>query len=84
MTDAFEPCDAIKARQQRLILQALGDGGITSLEAREKFGILHCAGRVLELRKAGYAIVTRKVVQSDTEGRRHSVAMYVLGGDDHA
>ena len=84
MKNDFEPCDAIKARQQRLILQALGDGGITSLEAREKFGILHCAGRVLELRKAGYAIVTRKVVQSDAEGRRHSVALYVLGGDHHA
>lgn len=84
MQNEFVPCDAIKARQQQTILQALIDGGITSLEAREKFGVLHCAGRVLELRKAGYSIVTRKVVQTDTEGRRHSVAMYVLGGDDHA
>ena len=81
MRSDFDPCDAIKARQQRLILQALGDGGITSLEAREKFGILHCAGRVLELRKRGLNIVTRKVARLDAEGRRHSVALYVLGGD---
>lgn len=84
MNSSFEPSDAIKARQQRLILQALGDGGITSLEAREKFGILHCAGRVLELRKRGFNVITRKVRQYDAEGRQHSVAMYVLGGDHHA
>jgi hypothetical protein len=82
MQNDFEPCDAIKARQQRLILQALGDSGITSLEAREKFGILHCAGRVLELRKRGFNVITRKVRRYDAEGRPHSVALYLLG-DNH-
>lgn len=82
MQNEFEPCDTIKARQQRLILQALSAGGITSLEAREKHSVLHCAGRILELRKRGWNIVTRKVRRYDAEGRPHSVALYLLG-DDH-
>jgi len=74
----FDPSESVKARQRASLLAALRVGPLTTLEAREVLGVMHPAGRVLELRRLGYAIVTlrRKVV--DADGRAHQSAAYVL------
>lgn len=72
--------DDAKARQCSAILAALKVGPLSSLAAREGLGILHPAGRVLELRKAGHRIETVRRTAFDAEGRKHACASYELRG----
>lgn len=74
----FDPSESVKARQRTALLAALRDGPVSTVHAREVLGVMHPAGRVLELRRSGHAIVTlrRKVV--DADGRAHASASYVL------
>lgn len=74
----FDIDSGAKARQRVLILEALRQGPLSTLEARERLGVLHAPGRVLELRKAGFAIETRTSTKFDSEGRPHRVGLYVL------
>lgn len=53
-------------------------GWITTLEAREKYGIMAPASRVLELRRMGYQIDTVRFRAPDANGQMHSQAKYVL------
>lgn len=79
----FKPCEHVVGQQQGLMLSELREGeGVTTLYARETLGISHPAGRVLELRRQGHAIVTRRVSVADSCGRRHTMAAYhlVTGG----
>lgn len=69
----------INQRQRREILEYLQQGNkLTTLYAREVMGIMHPGGRVLELRKDGYNIVTHRRPGADVAGSKHSVAEYVL------
>lgn len=73
-----------KLRQANQVLAWLQhNGSLTSLEAREMLGILHPAGRVLELRKRGWHIETQSVGGWDAQGRPHKRnALYVLKSDN--
>jgi hypothetical protein len=53
-------------------------GGVTTLEARDRYGVMSPACRVLELRRQGHIILTVWTWQFDAEGRPHRVARYVL------
>lgn len=78
--DSFEPSEGAKARQCAAILAALRTGPLSSLTAREGLGVLHPAGRVLELRKAGHQIATVRRTAIDADGRKHACASYELRG----
>ena len=66
-------------KQRLAILSYLQRGKrLTTLYARQEFGIMHPAARVMELRKVGYNIITHKCRELDSAGVRHSVAEYVL------
>lgn len=64
--------------QRRLLLAALQRGPVSTLDARERYGVMHPAARVQELRDRGHRIVTVWTDQHDTAGQRHRVAQYVL------
>jgi hypothetical protein len=64
--------------QKQQLLSALQKGPLSTLEAREIEGIMHPGGRVLELRKDGYSIITHRSVEIDAAGQSHRVARYVL------
>ena len=64
--------------QQRRLLAALRQGPLTTLDCRERLGIMHPGGRVLELRERGWPIVTVWGRQIDAAGQLHRVARYVL------
>ncbi|MEE9354305.1 MAG: helix-turn-helix domain-containing protein [Methylococcaceae bacterium] len=66
------------AAQRQRLLTALRKGPITTLQARKKLDILHPAGRVQELRKEHYNIVTHWLTVYTTGRRKHRVARYVL------
>lgn len=67
------------AKQRQAVLSYLQQGHrLTTLTAREELGIMHPAARVMELRKAGYSIVTNIRTGPDITGTKHSVAEYVL------
>jgi polyhydroxyalkanoate synthesis regulator phasin len=68
------------AHNQRLkILDWLFEkGSITTDQAREHLDVMHPAGRIKELREAGYLIITIRVRWTSEFGIKHSVAKYVL------
>lgn len=67
-----------KAKQRAALLAALHTGPLSTVEARERLGVLHVAGRVLELRRQGHNIATRTRITFDAEGRPHRCALYEL------
>jgi Helix-turn-helix domain len=62
------------------LLSALRRGPITTFQARQLLDIPHPAGRVQNLRDAGYHIVTHWCDDLSSAGRKHHVARYVLMG----
>ena len=75
---AFDIGTDAKEKQRAVVLDALRAGPLSTLEARERLGVLHAPGRVLELRKAGFKIETQSSIKFDAEGRPHRCGVYVL------
>lgn len=77
----FSPCSTVKAKQCSVLLNHLKtQGSISTIEGREKHGISHVAGRMHDLRNQGFLIETRRVLESDSAGRFHTIALYSLKG----
>ncbi|HAT7871345.1 TPA: hypothetical protein JBE57_07525 [Legionella pneumophila] len=53
---------------------------LSTVEAREIYGVLHPCGRIMELRKKGYLIDTHWIVAPDLNGVLHRVGLYVFKG----
>lgn len=66
--------DAQRAR----LLAALRCRPISTIDARRELDILHPAGRVLELRRAGVPVLTYWVTEPTDCGRDHRIARYTL------
>lgn len=66
--------------QRSLLLKALFEGAITTIYARESLSVLHPAGRVYELRKQGYPIITQWMTV-ETAISKHRIAKYTLAFD---
>lgn len=81
----FSPSDCTRANQCDSLLDhmVLNGGMVSTIEAREKLGIAHPAGRFFELRKSGLQIETRRTVEVDACGRSHGCALYVLKGVEY-
>ena len=76
----FKPCDNIRAKQARAILDYMQTNRqISTIEARELLGVCHVAGRVYDLRRRGHQIQTKRVLEADASGRLHGIALYQLG-----
>ena len=62
------------------------NSSLTTEEARHELGIMHPAGRIEELRKRGYYILTYWDNYPTRDGQLHRMAKYVLmsrkGGED--
>lgn len=70
---------ASKARQRQVLLAALKQGPVSTIEARDELNVYHAPARVLDLRKAGHRITTQMHTRLDREGRPHKVGVYTLG-----
>lgn len=82
----FTPSDPAKVAQCTVLLNHLTKyGSITTITARETYGIAHPGGRVHDLRWLyGCAIHTVKAVAYDAQGRPHKCACYVMGVSENA
>ncbi len=67
-------------QNQRLLEYLRLHGSCTTIEARQSLDIIHPAGRVLDLRKAGEKIDTVWVWDITEQGKPHRVAKYLLAG----
>jgi hypothetical protein len=76
--DSSGPGVSERAKQCREILSHLRAGPLSTLDAREKLGILHPAGRILELKRAGFSITAQRSTVYDSAGRAHASATYHL------
>ncbi len=75
----LNPKDTTAANQRAIVIQALRDGNKTTIELREKYGVMSPAPRVIELRALGYSILTIRVKAVTPDGVMHcGVARYVL------
>ena len=72
--------EEVKNAQRVTIFRALREGPLTTIDARELFGISSPAARIFELRRQGWDIVTVSVTEADFAGRLHRVARYMLRG----
>lgn len=70
--------------QRQAILNWLEEfDSLTTLQARDKLGIMSPASRVLELREQGHHIVTYWTTSFDNAGTKHREAKYVLFNKDN-
>ncbi|QBR84711.1 hypothetical protein E3983_10250 [Legionella israelensis] len=53
---------------------------LSTMQARNDLGILHPGGRIMELRKKGYEIVTHWISEPDSNGDIHRIGLYVYQG----
>jgi hypothetical protein len=77
----FTPTNTVKAKQCHVLANHLKtQGSLSTIQGREKYGIPHVAGRIHDLRRQGFLIETRRVLESDSAGRFHTIALYSLKG----
>lgn len=76
MTD-FTPSQEAKARQRATILAALCEAPLSTIQARA-LGVLSPAARVMELRRAGWVILTHRRVCFDAAGMAHTCGVYEM------
>lgn len=77
--------NSFKVQRARIlkILQSAGSQGCTTIEFRDKYDIMHPAGRIYELREAGHDIQTSRTISKNAHGNSHKSACYVLKAVNH-
>lgn len=67
------------------LLAALAEYPVTTFEAMRHLDVYHVPARVLQLRKAGHAIITLRQRVETEAGVPHNVGLYILQrGNGHA
>ena len=67
--------------QREIMLRVFNENtSLSTMEARNKYGILHPGGRIKELRQIGHKIETYWVSEPDSNGVIHRVGLYVYKG----
>lgn len=67
-----------RAQRLRIAALLLEQGSANTLELRATCNALHPAGRIMELREAGWRIDLLWEAANDERGRSHRVGRYVL------
>ena len=71
--------DTSTSNARAIIIQALRDGPQTTIDLRERWGIMAPAPRILELKLRGFNIITVPVSAFTSDGVQHrGVARYIL------
>ena len=68
------------AQRERILKIFDTSPSLSTLQARNEYGILHPGGRIMELRQKGHRIETYWVLEPDANGVLHRVGLYVYQG----
>src|SRR3990167_3457365 len=68
------------SQRARILRHFLECPRLSTIQARDQYGILHPCGRMMELRKNVYLIDTHWVSEPDANGVLHRVGLYVYKG----
>lgn len=66
------------AQRERIGRHLLKHGRATTIDLRDDCGVMHPAGRIMEMRAIGWPIVTTWIWATDHEGRPHRCGLYIL------
>ena len=72
--------NSVSTQRKRILSYLVKNHRLSTIEARDKMGILHPCGRIMELRKKGYRIDTTWINEPDANGVTHRVGLYVYQG----
>lgn len=72
--------NSVLTQKKRLIERFNDNPRLSTIEARDKMGILHPCGRIKELRARGYQIETHWIKEADANGVLHRVGLYFYKG----
>lgn len=72
--------NSLQHQRDRILTWFNSHPSLTTIQGREILGVIHPAGRINELRKAGYQIMTYWADEEDAQGNMHRVARYVMKG----
>lgn len=72
--------NSASTQRKRILSYLKKNHRISTIEAREKLGILHPCGRIKELRAQGYWIETHWTNELDSNGVVHRVGLYIYRG----
>jgi len=84
LSKILNPNDTSTSNQRAITLSAISSAPKSTIELRHKFGIMHPAARIQELREMGHEIDTVRITEMTPDGIKHkAVAKYVLRGVHH-
>lgn len=72
--------NSISSQRSRILKHFEVCPRLSTMQARDDYGILHPSGRVMELRKNGHIIQTHWISEPDANGVTHRVGLYVYQG----
>lgn len=78
MSDLYS--NSASSQRSRILRHFEDSPRLSTIQARNIYGILHPPGRIRELRQKGHQIDTHWVSESDSNGVVHRVGMYVYHG----
>ncbi|WP_010598059.1 helix-turn-helix domain-containing protein [Rickettsiella massiliensis] len=76
----FDYSNFLSNQREKILKWFSVNSKLSTIEARDKLGILYPSGRTLELREQGHFIITYWVDEPDTNGVIHRVGQYFYLG----
>lgn len=73
-----------ETQNDKILRHLTEHGGITPLEALDRFGVMRLASRISELKQMGHAIKTELVKAKNRNGDTVVFAKYILEDKDNA
>lgn len=72
--------NSVKSQQERILKIFSQNHSLSTMQARNEYGILHPCGRIKELRQKGHQIETHWIKETDLNGVMHRIGLYVYKG----
>ena len=72
--------NSVSSQRARILKHFEGCPRLSTMQARNQFGIMSPAPRIEELRKQGYRIDTQRIIEFDSNGVPHLMGLYVFQG----
>lgn len=72
--------NSLQSQRKRILEHFEKCPKLSTIQARNEYGVLHPGGRIMELRKKGYDIQTHWIYEPDSNGINHRIGLYVYKG----